>query len=341
MIKKEIVSENIKFSENEIRPDILRSGMLKAMMADIKRLNSKKGEFVSAACPACGSKKYSKKFQKYGMNFVECALCETFFTNPRPTSEILSWFYKDSENYNYWNKYIFPSSERIRRKKIVVPRVDKILNLCRKLKVKTGSILEVGAGHGTFCHEMMSRKAFKEIIAIEPVSSQAKTCESRGARTIGSTIEKIKFSKKKIFDVVVNFEVMEHLFSPRKFILDCRNFLKKGGLFVFTLPNGKGFDISILGKISDSIDHEHLNYFNPKSIKILLNKCGFDVVDVSTPGKLDAELVRKRILSGELNVDVFLKQILIDNWEQTGTDFQKFISEHNLSSHMMVVAKKK
>ncbi|MCX6762602.1 MAG: class I SAM-dependent methyltransferase [Candidatus Moranbacteria bacterium] len=275
------------------------------------------------------------------MSFVECEVCETFFTNPRPTPEILSWFYKDSVNYNYWDKYIFPSSERARRKKIVAPRVDKIINLCKKFGVKTGSILEVGAGHGTFCQEMMSRKIFEEVIAVEPVASQAKTCESKGIRTINSTIEKIKFNKKDLFDVVVNFEVMEHLFSPKGFISNCQKFFKKGGLFIFTLPNGKGFDISTLGKLSDSVDHEHLNYFNPKSIELLLNKCGFKVVDISTPGKLDAELVRKRMLSGEFKADIFLEQILIDNWEQAGDDFQKFISNHRLSSHMMVVAKKK
>lgn len=341
MIKKDIVSEDIKFSENEIRPDVLKHGILKAMRADIKRLNSKKKEFVFVACPGCGSKKYSKKFQKYGMNFVDCDVCETFFTNPRPTPEILSWFYKDSVNYNYWDKYIFPASEQARRIKIVIPRVDKILSLCKKFGVETNSILEVGAGHGTFCQEMMSRKVFKEVVAIEPVISQAKTCESKGIKTINSTIEKIKFNRKNLFDVVVNFEVMEHLFSPRKFISNCNKFLKKGGLFIFTVPNGKGFDINTLGKLSDSIDHEHLNYFNPKSIELLLDKCGFEVIDISTPGKLDAELVRKRILLGEFKANVFLKQVLVDNWGQVGVDFQKFISEHILSSHMMVVAKKK
>jgi 2-polyprenyl-3-methyl-5-hydroxy-6-metoxy-1,4-benzoquinol methylase len=341
MVKKEIISENIKFSENEIRPDMLRPGMLKAMTADIKRLNSKKSKFVSVVCPACGSKRYSKKFQKYGMNFVDCDECETFFTNPRPTPEVLSWFYKNSKNYDYWDKYIFPTSEQVRRTKIVIPRVDKILNLCKKFGVETRSILEIGAGHGTFCQEMMSRKVFKEVIAVEPVASQAKTCESKGIKTISSTIEKIKFDKKDLFDAVVNFEVVEHLFSPKEFILNCHKFLKKDGLFIFTLPNGKGFDISTLGKISDSVDHEHLNYFNPKSIELLLNKCSFKAIDISTPGKLDAELVRKRILSGEFKANIFLKQILVDNWEQTGADFQKFVSEHKLSSHMMVVAKKK
>lgn len=328
-------------SESEIRPDNLRGGMLQAIEADIKRMNSRRKDFVTIGCPACGSKKYHKKYSKYSMNFVECEVCETFFTNPRPTPEILSWFYKDSVNYNYWDKYIFPSSEQARRKKIVAPRVDKIINLCKKFKIRTDSILEVGAGHGTFCQEMISRKVFKKVTAIEPVTSQAKTCESKGIKTINSTIEKIKFNKKNLFDVVVNFEVMEHLFSPRKFIVNCEKFLKKGGLFIFTLPNGKGFDISTLGKLSDSVDHEHLNYFNSRSMSLLLERCGFEVMEIATPGKLDAELVRKRILSGEFNADVFLKQILIDNWEQAGTNFQKFISEHKLSSHMMVVAKKK
>lgn len=330
------------FSENEIRPDDLRNGQDKAVIADIKRINSKKKRFIKVDCPACGSIKYHKKFLKRSMTFVECEVCKTFFINPRPTPEILSWFYRNSVNYDYWNKYIFPKSEEVRRKKIVAPRVDKILSFCKKFKLKTNSILEVGAGHGTFCQEMMSRKIFERVVAIEPVKTQAKTCRAKGVETIDSTIEEVEFDKGDLFDVVVNFEVMEHLFSPREFVLNCKKLLKKGGLFIFTVPNGKGFDIVTLGKLSGSVDHEHLNYFNPESIGLLIRKCGFEVMEITTPGKLDAELVRKKVLSGKFKVEghPFLEQVLIDKWEENGMEFQKFISDHKLSSHMMVVARK-
>lgn len=337
-----IASENIKLSENEIRPDNLHAGTVKAIKADIKRLINKKENFVLIDCPACGSNIYHKKFAKYGMQFVECFNCETFFTNPRPTPKILNWFYKNSVNYNYWDKYVFPASEKIRREKIIIPRVNLILDICRKFNIKADSLLEVGAGHGTFCQEVLSRKIFKKVVAIEPVISQAKTCVEKGIKTINMPVENVKFKRNELFNVIVNFEVMEHLFSPKEFITKCRKFLKKNGLLIFTLPNGKGFDINLLGKISDSIDHEHLNYFNPRSIELLLNRCGMQLVQILTPGKLDAELVRKKILSKEFSIpeNSFLNDVLIVNWDRYGNSFQTFIANYGLSSHMLIIAKK-
>ena len=70
----------------------------------------------------------------------------------------------------------------------------------------------------------------------------------------------------------------------------------------------------------------HINYFNIKSLSLLLNNSGFEVLEVLTPGKLDAELVRKKILNDEYDIsnNPFLKNILIDEWASLGDEFQKF-----------------
>jgi 2-polyprenyl-3-methyl-5-hydroxy-6-metoxy-1,4-benzoquinol methylase len=333
--------EPCSMSVNEIRPDTLQAGMIKAIRVDVERLKSRKREFVLVSCPACGSKRNTLKFSKYGMKFVECLRCATIFTNPRPTAEVLAWFYRDSANYDYWNKHVFPAADTARRLKMVVPRVDMVLGLCTKYGVNTEAILEVGAAHGSFCHEMLSRNVFKKVVAVEPVVSLADTCRSKSIVTINQPIETVKFKKSPLFDVVVSFEVIEHLFSPRTFVLGCKKALKPGGLFVFTVPNGQGFDVSTLGALSDTVDHEHLNYFNPESIQILLKKCALEVVDVATPGRLDAELVRRKIVSGEFKASnqPFIRRLLVDEWERTGVDFQRFIAEHRLSSHMMVISR--
>ena len=336
-------TENTKLSENEVRPDKLQSGMERAMKKDIKRMNSRKKDFIGVNCPACNSKKRANKFKKSGMNIVECLECESYYMNPRPTLDVLDWYYKDSAVYDFWNKYVYPTSYKARKEKITVPRVNMVIDLCKKFKVKTGSLLEIGAGDGTFCEEMIKKNVFKDVVAVEPVPSLAQTCRDRGVRTIGTVIEKIKFKKKELFDVAINFEVIDILFSPKDFVLGCKKSLKKGGLFVFSLRNNKGFDINVLGAKSSSVIHSNMTLFNPKSIKLLLKRCGFETVSVFTPGKLDAEIVRKKILSGAFDVSKkpFLKQVLIDEWDTLGDKFQKFLYESNLSSHMMVVAKKR
>jgi hypothetical protein len=111
---------------------------------------------------------------------------------------------------------------------------------------------------------------------------------------------------------------------------------------ILTCPNGQGFDIETLGTVSSTVDHEHLNYFNPQSLAKLLTNCGLEILESFTPGKLDADLVRNKILSGEFDVSnqPFLKKILVDEWEQLGAAFQDFLVQQELSSNMWIVARK-
>ncbi len=330
---------NSNFSENDIRPSDLMKEQQIAMTIDIGRLLQQSDKFVFVNCPACQKDSADLKYHKYGMRFVECKACRTMYTNPRPTAEVLEEFYKDSVNYSFWDKHIFPASEKVRREKIFVPRVDKTLEICQKYNVKNDSLLEIGAAFGTFCLEMKSRNYFKNIVAVEPTPNLAKTCRKKGLQVIEEVVENIEFNEKEKFDVIVNFEVIEHIFSPINFIANLKKMLKKGGLLIITCPNGQGFDFKILKEKCNSVDHEHLNYFNPSSLALLLNSSGFKVLESHTPGKLDAELVRNKILSGEYKVDKgsFLYQVLVENWEHVGIDFQSFLSNSGLSSNMWIV----
>ena len=307
---------------------------------DIRDLLKRKKEFVTVSCPACQLKKYKPEWRKYTLTFVTCAHCGTVFTNPRPTPEILDYYYRHSRNYAYWNTYIFPVSENARREKIFKPRAHLIKRLCAKHGINTGTLVDVGAGFGTGCEEVKRLKLFRRIIAVEPNPELAKTCRAKGIETIEQRIEDSAFNGG--IDVITNYEVIEHLFSPKDFLRGCATALPRGGIIIITCPNGLGFDVSVLKEVSDVIDIEHLNYFNPHSLGLLLERYGFTVIERLTPGKLDAELVRKKTLAGEFNLDdqPFLKRVLIDEWDRLGEKFQAWISEHGLSSNMLLVARK-
>jgi 2-polyprenyl-3-methyl-5-hydroxy-6-metoxy-1,4-benzoquinol methylase/ribosomal protein S27E len=334
--------EEKKFNENDIRPKNLMKGQAIAAAIDLGRLLIKTNEFVEVGCPACESKDYKKKYSKSTLTFVECSYCQTIFTNPRPTDKVLSYFYKDSVNYAYWNTHIFPASEQVRREKIFVPRVDKVEMFCKKYSIPMNSLLEVGAGFGTFCLELKKRNIFEKVVAVEPTPSLAETCRQKVLEVIEDVIENISFKEEEKFDVIVSFEVIEHLYCPKDFIVKCSNLLKNGGLLILTCPNGQGFDFIVLGEKCNNLDYQHLNYFNPKSLKLLLENSGFEVLESLTPGKLDADLVRTKILEGEFDISQqpFLKKVLIDEWEKLGDKFQKFLADNGLSSNMWVVARK-
>lgn len=329
------------FSENDIRPHKLADGLKEAVQQDVEYLQSKKSQFIKVSCPACGADDCFFAFSKYGFDFVQCHKCQTVYMSPRATEEILKDYYAHSSVYAYWNAHIFPSSEAVRREKIVKPRVQKILEICNKNNISTDCLLEIGAGFGTFSEEMQATNQFKKVIALEPNASSAESCRSRGLEVIENSIENVKSLPSRP-NVVVLFEVLEHLFSPRDFILQVKKLIDSGSIMVITCPNYYGFDISTLGTISDNIDFEHVNLFNPDSIKILFELCGFKILESFTPGKLDADIVRNKIIAGDFDIshNLFLKNILIDKWDELGQNFQNFIRENKLSSHMWVVAQK-
>ena len=63
---------------------------------------------------------------------------------------------------------------------------------------------------------------------------------------------------------------------------------------------------------------------------------GFSICEITTPGKLDVDIVSKK--SDEIN-DLFVSE-LVSSDNEVKELFQKFLQDAKLSSHLMVVAKK-
>ena len=326
--------------EKSIRPDYLMRENAKLHTEDVQNLLKYRDEFTEIFCPACESKRYKILFQKDGFTFFTCTKCETVFINPRPTPKMLEEFYTTSKSIKHWNDKIFPASENFRRSQIFVPRVKRVIELCLKYKVVTTSLLDVGAGFGTFCEEIQKLEVFDKVIAVEPSHDLAETCRQKGLDVIEKPIEKVDLHK---VSVITNFELIEHLYSPLDFLIASERALSRGGLLILSTPNIKGFDLLTLGKLSNNIGGpNHLNYFHSNSLNHILQRCGFEMLESITPGKLDAELVRKKIMSNELDVSnrPFLKYILTDMWKSTGKAFQNFLIDNKLSSHLWMVARK-
>lgn len=326
--------------ENHIRPLNLKEEQKKRFKIDIDNIGKRLKEFVYTNCPACDLNNYNFKFEKYNFTYVECKNCHSLYVNPRPTPEILNWYYKNSENYKFWNKFIFPQSEKSRVENIFKPRLKRVLNICDKEKVNKDLFLEVGPGFGTFGKLMKDENYFKRYIAVEPMPDLAKSCRKKGLDVIEKNIEDINLKKNKA-SVIAFFEVIEHLYSPKNFLVNLKKLLKKNGLLFITCPNFHGFEVQTLGKVSDTVDIEHLNYFNISSLSKLLENSGYLVVESFTPGVLDLDIVLNKIKSKEFKIDAdhFLNFFLKSNHEKSSVSFQKFLIENKLSSHMWIVAK--
>jgi len=260
--------------------------------------------------------------------------------NPRPDAETLSIFYSRSALYEYWNKFVFPASQEVRKKKIFRPRVERLIQFCEQFEISMNCLADVGAAGGLFCSEAVATKKFNRVVALEPSASQAENCRQAGIETIEGTVETVR-GMDGMFNIITCFEVIEHVFSPADFLKQCKKILAPHGILAVTCPNYLGFDILTLGPLSSSLDAEHINLFNPVSLQLLFQRLGFEILECNTPGQLDAELVRKHVLNGSFSLTnhPFLKMVLLDRWDDLQEPFQNFLSENNLSSHLWLVAR--
>lgn len=325
-------------TEAELCPPGLLAAQEAAYERDCARLRER-AHLSPAACPACGRDEPDRGIRKDGFDWASCPGCGTLYMNPRPSPADLAEHYASSEAYRLWATEIFPASEAARREKVQRPRLTRLLELCAEHGVTPGTLVEIGPGFGTFC--ALARDGFDRVIAVEPTPDLAAACRERGVETLELPVEKAVGSLPPA-DVVAGFEVIEHLHDPAGVVAACRDLLRPGGLLLLTCPNSQGFDIATLGAASLAVDPEHLNLFSPAGLSGLVSRAGLEVLEIATPGRLDAEFVREAALRGDLDLSdqPLLRQVLIDEWERLGEPFQRFLADAGLSSHMWLVARR-
>lgn len=326
---------------DDIRPDTLRAGQQAAMYEDIALLNSWRSRFVEVDCPACAGRDSGFAFELNGLHYRQCPNCDSQFMSPRPTSDMLAEFYAVSKNYTYWAKYIYPASAQARRDNIFRPRAQMTLDLCQQRGTASGTFVEVGSGYGIFCEEICRAGIFDRIIGIEPSPNLAQLCRDKGIEVIEKPFEQIDMVD--FADLVASFEVIEHLFAPRDFVAWMSRLLKPGGIAMLTCPNIHGLDTLMLGRDAVAVDHQHLNYFHPRSLRNLFETNDFADIEITTPGKLDVDLLRRARQEGSIDdarLGPFLTKIIAEANSVTDGLFQRFLQDAGLSSNMMIVARK-
>jgi SAM-dependent methyltransferase/ribosomal protein S27E len=325
--------------ESEIRNREVFKKYLELSAKDAEVYFADRSLFSNINCPACQSSEVTFFLKKNDFTYSECLKCSTFFVNPRPSLEQYDKFYSDSPSTSYWVNNFFKPVMEARREKIFKPRAEYISNFL--INDKNLVIGDVGAGFGLFLEELGKIRSDFQLIAIEPSKEMAQICTDKGIEVIPTLIEDVTGYDEK-FDVLLAFELFEHLHNPEGFLRKIHQLLKPGGILFFTTLNGLGFDIGVLGEKSNSIaPPHHINFFNPQSAGLLLEVNGFEVIEASTPGKLDWDIVETSITSDDFIPERIWKIISKYASPESKKKLQNWISESNMSSHMRIVGRKK
>lgn len=324
--------------EKEIRNRDKHDKYLEIVRQDADTIFRDRTRFISSGCPACDSENNSAQFEKNGFFYVLCERCDTLFTNPRPGLNDLIRFYCDSPSSRYWAKEFFPPFAEARRKKIFRPRAEYVAGKLPDLK--SSRIADIGAGFGLFLEELKNAWPRADLVAIEPSADMAEICRGKNLKVIESMLEDINPMHGK-FDLLTAFELLEHIHMPFPFAQKMFELLNPGGYIFLTTLNCLGFDIQLLWEKSKSVfPPHHINFFNPSSIAVLLRRLNFEIIEISTPGELDWDIVESSYVNDNLDPGRFFRAVLRYGTDESKTELQSWIRKHNFSSHMRIIARR-
>jgi SAM-dependent methyltransferase len=320
--------------EDDIRPKPLLDEFFARLKRDADRLAARRAEFVERTCVFCGAPG-RHAFDKHGFSYCSCGACGSLFVNPRPTAAALAEYTESSEAVAYWSSHFYKETAEARRAGIFRPRAELVTALAREHGLN-GSVrfADVGAGYGLFLEELRARAPRWTLTAIEPDRRLSLVCRTAGFGTVERWVEDIGEGELAM-DFVSAFEVVEHVFDPVQFLSACRRLLRPGGMALVTTLAISGFDLQVLWDQSRSITPpQHLNFPSVASVTQLAARGGFEVMDLTTPGELDVDIVRNVLREKpEAVQDRFAREIVSAD-EGTRHAFQQFLKANRLSSHL-------
>jgi SAM-dependent methyltransferase len=322
--------------EEEIRPQVIFDEYLKLAQIDTKTF-FEKAKREQVHCPACDTEG-DTAFNKNGFDYALCQNCRTLYVSPRPENEAFNRYYTEAPSVEYWATTFYKVTADARRENLWKPKAKLIQQLIKRLGTGDEKVIDVGGGYGIFAEEMKILSG-NDVTVIEPGPHLANSCRERGIDVVEKFLEDVKNTDLPEGGLVfVSFELFEHLHDPALFLKQLSELMRAGDLFIFTTLSGTGIDIQALWEDSKSVSPpHHLNFLNPHSVKLLLERIGLQSLEVTTPGKLDIDILCN---NRELIKDRFLKTFVTYASDAEKEQWQQMISNSGWSSHMMVCCQK-
>ena len=100
-------------------------------------------------------------------------------------------------------------------------------------------VLDIGCGIGNFL--LRAREKTSEVYGLELNKAAAEICRSRNLKVYNEFIEEHSFDHEGYYDMVVMFQVLEHVSDVEKFIRASLKVLKAGGKLLIGVPNSKPY----------------------------------------------------------------------------------------------------
>lgn len=230
----------------------------------------------SIKCNLCDSAGAKLLFIKDNYIFLKCKKCGLIYICL--SNQNLS---KEEYDLNYLRKYkkryLYENLGELKTKlnswKSKIKKIDLIKD--------RGKLLDVGCATGFFL------KAAKDdawdVKGVEISAEMSKLAmDNFELDVVTGTLESARFPSN-YFDVVTLWDLIEHVPDPTSTMLEVNRILKKNGLTVIRTINFKSLNQYIFkNKWRYYLPPEHLYYFSPKLLMLLLRKTHFDILRMNT-----------------------------------------------------------
>lgn len=192
-------------------------------------------------------------------------------------------------------------ADRVRRANVSFPdlRLEEESRLARinarsRLKLirnyrQTGRLLEIGCARGDFLN---IARDFFDVHGVEP-NPELAGAASRVAPIHHDVVETLSVGQ---FDVAASFHVIEHVDSPNRFLRAIVERVRVGGLVVIETPNIQSAPFNLMRSRWRQFIPEHYFFFNPGTLRRLLESNGLRVEAILNVGKYASlELLLNRL----------------------------------------------
>jgi len=340
-MKHVVICDDIK--QSDIKPHDLFDTFLKMSSDDVKHLLIKKGALHDVKCPACNNEKRSFAFKKFGLNYQECSKCRTLYISPRPTAELIDKYFIESKANQFWNEYIIKKTIKSRVEHLVRSKVLWVVYTTEKFFDKPKVFADIRSRYPEFLTGIDEFNLFKNKIIVNPEINVKNAFDKQKSFQMHTGSIKDLNSDMIKANVITCFYVMDRSHNPSDLLKNLHSILADGGLLFLISSTASGLDLQVLWENAKTIfPPENINIFSIEGIKILLEKSGFEIIELSTPGQLDLELIKNAMKHDEnLAIPRFISYLIKNRDENAHRAFQNFLQEFHLSSHLRIVARKK
>ena len=205
---------------------------------------------TSPCCPKCGTAStllfstsdHNRKLSKELFSYYRCEACRFIYLSPIPA---------DLGRYYPTNYYEIPRSSAElaeRAERLQQWKLDAVTRL-----VGTGRLLEIGPAYGLFA--FLAKRAGFDVTVIE---MDSRCCsflrETVGINVVESPDTVAELKKLPAFDVIVLWQVLEHLADPWAVLNAAAERLAPNGVLILDTPNPQAFQFGVLGRHWTHVD---------------------------------------------------------------------------------------